>query len=52
MYWMRWIVGTVVWAVIACVVVALIWGPDPWSLAITAAISVAISALVGNWKDT
>ena len=46
--WTRWILGTAIWAVAACAAVALIWGPDPASLAITALISVAISAVLGN----
>ena len=52
MSWTRWIIGTVLWAVAACVVVALIWGPDPGSLAITAAISVLVSLVFGNWRDS
>ena len=49
MTWGRWLIGTVAWAVAACVVVALIWGPGPWSRGVTAMISVALSTAVGNW---
>ena len=46
--WARWIVGTVAWAVASCAVVALIWGPSPFWLAVTAVVSVAISWFLGN----
>lgn len=46
--WTRWVLETLMWVVIACIVVSLIWGPDPYSLGITAAISIAISAVLGN----
>ena len=46
--WVRWILGTVAWAVGSCAVVAIIWGPDPLWLAATAVISVAISYFLGN----
>ncbi len=48
MTWTRWIIGTVVWAAVAVLAVAFIWGPDPVSLVLTALISIALSWFVGN----
>lgn len=48
MTWTKWIIGTVIWAAIAVGAVAIIWGPDPLSLIITAAISIVLSWFVGN----
>ena len=49
--WTRWIVGTALWAFAACIVVGVVWGPDPLALAGTAAASVLISLILGNGDE-
>lgn len=46
--WTNWLITTAAWAIGSCIVVALIWGPDPGSMAITAGGSVLLSLLLGN----